>query len=257
MSILKIDARWMLNGLAGALLCVLGSSCATTQSGIPQHEATIPVPKNAEWWQKTQQEINEDVASTDVELLFVGDSIIHWFKKMNWMKDEDCGQVVWEKYYAPRNAVNTGIMADKTQHVLWRLMHGNLEGIDPELAVVMIGTNNTGSQETPEQTADGIQAIIEYIHQESPDTEILLLAIFPRGKKIDDKKREQNDKVNAIISEWDEKYDYVTYLDISEEFLNEDGSVNLDLMPDGLHPNAKGYQVWAEAMEPSIEKLMK
>jgi beta-glucosidase len=85
---------------------------------------------------------------------------------------------------------------------------------------------------------------------------VLLLAIFPRGKTVDDKKRVQNEKVNQIISGYDKLYPFVTCLDIGKVFLNEDGSVNKDLLHDYLHPNAKGYKAWAEAMEPTIKKLM-
>lgn len=245
-----------MNALACVLICGLGSSCTTIQNAVPQHEATIPAPKNAQWWQDTQKEINEDVAATNCELLFVGDSITHWFKKMSWHKEETCGMTVWRDYYAKRKAVNTGIMADKTQHVLWRLQNGNLKNIHPQLAVVMIGTNNNDHQETPQQTADGIQAIIDYLHAERPKTKVLLLAIFPRGKTFDDKKRLQNNKVNESISGFEQRYSFLTYLDIGKHFLNEDGTVNAGLMPDMLHPNAKGYKVWADAMEPTIEKLM-
>jgi beta-glucosidase len=223
---------------------------------VPQHQATIATPNNAQWWQDTQQRINDDVAQNEVDLLFVGDSITHWFRKMPWHTEETCGVNVWQEYYADRNAVNTGIMADKTQHVLWRLKNGNLEGIHPKLAVVLIGTNNISHQETPLQTAEGIRAIIEYLHAESPKTKVLLLAIFPRGKKIDDKGRLQNEKVNEIISGYDEIYSFVTFLNVNHIFLNEDGSVNTDLLHDHLHPNEKGYRAWAEAMEPTIEKLM-
>ena len=238
------------------LLCVFSVSCTSPRWEVPQHQATIATPKNAQWWQETQEQINEDVAENEVDLLFVGDSITHWFRKMPWHNEETCGVNVWQEYYAKRNAVNTGIMADKTQHVLWRLKNGNLKGIHPKLAVVLIGTNNISHQETPLQTAEGIRAIIEYLHQECPDTKVLLLAIFPRGKTVDDKGRVQNEKVNRIISEYDEIYPFVTYLDIGHVFLNTDGSVNKDLLHDHLHPNAKGYKAWAEAMEPTIEKLM-
>lgn len=238
------------------LFCALCASCTATRWEVPQHEATIASPINAQWWQETQQQINEDVAQKKVDLLFVGDSITHWFRKMPWQDDSTCGVNVWRDYYVKRNAVNAGIMADKTQHVLWRLKNGNLEGIQPKLAVVLIGTNNISHQETPLQTAEGIRAIIECLHEKSPKTKVLLLAIFPRGKSVDDKGRLQNEKVNEIISGYDQIYPFVTYLDIGHVFLNDDGSVNKDLLHDYLHPNANGYRAWAEAMEPTIEKLM-
>lgn len=232
------------------------ASCTSTHWEVPQHQATIASPNNAQWWQDTHKQINEDVAQNQVDLLFVGDSITHWFRKMPWHNEETCGINVWRDYYAKRNAVNTGIMADKTQHVLWRLKNGNLKGIQPKLAVILIGTNNISHQETPLQTAEGIRAIIECLHEKCPKTKVLLLAIFPRGKQIDDKGRLQNEKVNEIISDYDQIYPFLTYLDIGDVFLNDDGSVNKDLLHDHLHPNANGYRAWAQAMEPTIDKLM-
>ncbi len=233
------------------------SACGSTGWEAPQHEATIAVPKNAKWWQDTQDRINKEVSSGKVDLLFVGDSITHWFKKMEWHNEETCGMNIWRDFYIKRNAVNTGIMADKTQHVLWRLENGNLNGIQPRLAVVMIGTNNIDSQETAQHTADGIRAIIECIHKSCPNTKVLLLGIFPRGEGANNKQILQNNKVNQIISEYDSIYSFVTYLDIGNMFLTSDGSVNKDLLHDLLHPNAKGYKVWADAMETTIDRLMK
>ena len=240
------------------LLIALCASCTSTKTKwqVPQHEATIPTPKNIKWWQDTQKVINKEVAENKVDLLFVGDSITHWFRKMPWHNEKTCGLQVWKDYYAKRNAVNTGIMGDKTQHVLWRLKNGNLKGIKPKLAVIMIGTNNVMQQETPQQTADGIRAIIEYIRKKSPKTKMLLLGIFPRAKESNHKHRIQNDKVNEIIKDFDKLYPSLSYLDIGKAFLNSDGSVNKELMPDYLHPNAKGYKVWAEVMEPTIKKLL-
>jgi len=97
------------------------ASCSSIKQSVPQHQATIPVPKNAQWWQDTHNQINEDIANNEVELLFIGDSITHWFRKMPWQNEKTCGMNVWRDYYAKRNAVNAGIMADQTQHVLWRL----------------------------------------------------------------------------------------------------------------------------------------
>ena len=234
-------------------LCMAGPSA---DQHPPQHQATIASPLNAKWWRDTQQQINSEVAKGDVDLIFIGDSIIHWFRKMPWHNETTCGINVWRDYYAKRNAVNAGIMADKTQHVLWRLENGNLKGISPKLAVVMIGTNNVAHQESPQETADGVNAIIASIHAHCPTTKVLLLAIFPRGKELNDKARTQNDKVNKIIATYSQTYPFLTYLDIGNVFLNKDGTVNKDLLHDHLHPNAKGYKAWAEAIEPTIEKLM-
>jgi len=181
-------------------------------------------------------------------LIFIGDSITHFWERT--------GKDVWNKFYGKRNAVNLGISGDQTQHVLWRLDHGNIDGISPKLAVVMIGTNNAGNaHDTAEETAEGVKAIVDRLRAKLPQTKILLLAIFPRGPNSQDPIRQVNAKTNEIISKLaDGKM--VFYLDIGPKLLQADGTLGKDVMPDLLHPGPKGYEIWAEAIEPTVAKLM-
>lgn len=182
------------------------------------------------------------------ELVFLGDSITQ-----NW---EQSGAEVWERYYAKRHAANFGVSGDRTEHVLWRLDHGNFDGLRPKLIVVMIGTNNTGHRQDPaEETAAGVKAILDRLRKKCPESKILLLAIFPRGAKADDDQRRLNDKINALIAKLaDEKT--IFWKDIGRRFLDADGNLLKDLMPDYLHPNAAGYARWAEAIEPDVARLL-
>ena len=150
--------------------------------------------------------------------------------------------------------MNLGIGGDRTQHVLWRLDHGNIEGISPKLAVVMIGMNNARANK-PEQIADGIKAIVHKLRTQLPQTKVLLLAIFPRGADEQDPLRQVNQKTNAIVAKLDDGQ-MVHYLDIGPAFLADDGTLSKEIMPDLLHLSPKGYQIWAESIEPSIRKLM-
>ena len=134
--------------------------------------STKPVPRNDAWWQDRHKSMNERVKKGNVDLLMIGDSITH-----GW---EGGGKEVWKKYYEKRNAVNLGIGGDQTQHVLWRLENGNIDGIQPKLAVLMIGTNNVGCG-NPKEIAAGVQAIVEKLRAKLPQTKVLVLAIFPRG----------------------------------------------------------------------------
>ncbi len=212
----------------------------------PPSSATTPAVKPGANFLKQHEAINKRVAEGNVDLIFVGDSIT-----ARWAGD---GKGVWEKYYAKRNAANLGIGGDRTQHVLWRLEHGNIDGIHPKLAVVMIGTNNS-KDNTAEEIGDGIKAIVEKLEEKLPDTKILLLAIFPRAEKPDAPQRETNAKASKLASSLgDDKK--VFYLDIGDKFLSADGTLSRDIMPDLLHPNAKGYEIWAEAIEPTVAKLM-
>lgn len=241
------------------------TGCLQTQAYDPYgladktHSAVTPVDRsNVEWWMPRHEQVLERVAQGDVDLIMVGDSITH-----GW---ENVGKDIWEKYYAPRNAVNMGFGGDRTQHVLWRLDNGEIDGINPKLAVLMIGTNNSNRQDnTAEEIADGIKAICAEIRAKLPKTKILILAIFPRG---DAEQRKDKEHDAAFNPQWAKNKEagklaseiadgkHIFYLDINKAFLDENGVLTREIMPDLLHPNEKGYEIWAEAMEPTIKKLM-
>ena len=193
--------------------------------------------------------MNARVKQGNVNLIFVGNSITHLW--------ESTGKDVWKKYYGSRNAVNLGIGGDQTSHVLWRLDHGNIDGISPKLAVVMIGTNNAGHQppQPPKQIARGVKAVVQRLQTKLPQTKILLLAIFPRGADNNDVLRKKNTATNAIIAKLADSQK-VFYLDIGPQFLAADGTLSKTIMPDLLHPNDNGYEIWAKAIEPTVVKLM-
>jgi beta-glucosidase len=139
--------------------------------------------------------------------------------------------------------------------VLWRLNHGNIDGISPKLAVVMIGTNNTSNGYPPEQVVEGVAAIVKKLRTKLSKTKILVLAIFPHDAHPQDRMRQLIVKVNEGIARLaDDKM--VFFLDIGPKFLAADGTLTQDVMPDLLHPSAKGYTIWAKAIEPTVAKLM-
>src|SRR5262249_25243781 len=148
--------------------------------------------------------LNSRVKDGKAQLLFIGDSITQGWENQG--KDE------WAKHYSTRNAVNLGIGGDRTQHVLWRLDNGNIDGVKPKAAVIMIGTNNSGS-DSAEQIAEGVKAIVDKLRTKLPETKLLLLAVFPRSEKPSEEKRVKLAKVNEIIAKLDDGK-YVYYLDI-------------------------------------------
>ncbi len=215
-------------------------------------EAVVPAAQTAgwtrEWWGPRHDRKVARIQKGTAELLIIGDSITH-----AWEYD---GRDVWSKYYKHRKAVNLGFSGDCTEHVIWRLQNGELDGVSPRLAVLMIGTNNTGNRrDSAKETAKGIRAIIKELQIHLPETKILLLAIFPRGEKPGNSFRKLNDQVNTMISGYADNQD-VFFLDINNRFLDDKGNLSRAIMPDLLHPNAKGYQIWAETMEPMISNLM-
>ncbi|OHB55110.1 MAG: hypothetical protein A2Y12_10520 [Planctomycetes bacterium GWF2_42_9] len=228
---------------------------------IGSHSAVTPVSKmNEEWWAQRHQEIINRVKQGNVDLLLIGDSITHGW---DW---DDSGQQVRREYYDGRNVVNMGFSGDRTQHVLWRLQNGEIDGINPKLAIIMIGTNNSnGTDNTAEEIADGIKAIVCELKTKLPQTKILVLAIFPRG----DANQMQDGKSNAVVNPQWEKNNLASklaskvadnktifYLDINKKFLNDKGVLTREIFPDLLHPKKKGYQIWAQAIESTIAKLM-
>jgi lysophospholipase L1-like esterase len=204
-------------------------------------------------WEKRHDLTSAAVKKAKPQILFIGDSITHFFGGEQFDSYSLRGQQTWGEFYAPRHAGNLGFGWDKTENVLWRLQHGAIDGIAPKLVVMMIGTNNTGSCPAPDIAA-GIEAIVQELNKRLPQSSILLLGIFPRGEKPNPQ-REKIAAINAIVAKLHGTHN-VTFLDIGPKFLTSEGLITKDIMPDFLHPNEKGYRIWAEAIEPTVKKLM-
>jgi lysophospholipase L1-like esterase len=212
---------------------------------IYDNTAVIPVPIEKAGWMKRHEWINSQARLGNINLIYVGDSIVQHFDKQ--------GKEVWDRYYAPRHGLNMGISGDKTQHVLWRMDHGNLDGISPKLAIVMIGQNN-GGHNTGREIADGVTAIVQRIRTKLPETKILLLGIFQRRQKPVPERADLA-QANGIISLLaDDKK--IFYMDINPVFVRPDGTIPADLMPDYEHPSQLGHRLWAETIESKVSELM-
>ena len=225
---------------------------ATTKVAAPKESADKPSPRggivkpDAKWMARHETYV-ELAKKGGIDVYFEGDSITD-----GW---HGSGKAVWEKEFAPLKAANFGIGGDRTQHVLWRLQNGELDGVNPKAVVLMIGTNNAGSN-SPAEVAAGVKAIVDTIHEKAPSAKILLLAIFPRGAAPEDKLRKLNDAANAILAKFDDGKT-VKYLNINDKFLDQDGTLSKDIMGDLLHPNGKGYQIWADAIREPLKELLK
>lgn len=203
---------------------------------------------------------NEVSKQGKAQLVFLGDSITAGWNGR--------GKKAWNQYWAPMQAANFGIGGDRTEHILWRLQNGNYDGLNPKVTVLMIGTNNTGHQgrtmkehggaiykSSAAQTAQGVTDIVKLLKKKQPQMKILLLAIFPRGADNNDKMRQQNQTTNKLISKLaDDKT--VFFLDINQSFLQADGTLSKDIMPDLLHPNAAGYDIWSNGIMDKVKQLM-
>ena len=213
------------------------------------HSANEPAPRTDQGWKDRHASFNKRVAEVgeQAQVIFIGDSITH-----GW---EGEGKEVWARYYAHRNAINLGIGGDRTQHVLWRLDHGNLDGLKPKAAVVMIGTNNSnGEDNTPEQIVDGVRAIVAKLRSAFPQAKVLLLAIFPRNENFS-VQRGKLAQINQVLRKLADEQT-VFWIDFGHLFLNADGTMPRELMPDYLHLTSKGYAIWADAIEARLSSIL-
>lgn len=215
--------------------------------------AAIPKAGNTRFFQLHESFLARG-KSGPIGVLFLGDSITE-----GWAKAPH----IWEHYFGSYQPANFGISGDQTQHVIWRIENGELEGLNPKVVVLMIGTNNSG-QHTGEQIAAANKKIVGLIRAKLPATKVLVLAIFPRGpRKTRDGTPEPWEKrmaaitaANLEIARLDDGQ-MVRFLDINARFLAQDGTIPHPIMPDQLHPNAAGYQLWAEAIQAPLAELMK
>ncbi|RLS53017.1 MAG: hypothetical protein DWH91_15295 [Planctomycetota bacterium] len=223
--------------------------------------AVIPAPaceKDFYNWPERHAAVCETIRQKPVEMVFIGDSITHLWggdPKPN----RQSGDRVWQEFYAHRQAVNMGFGWDRTQQALWRLQNGEMEGITPRVAVVLIGTNNLVGHAVRENTnteiVAGITAVCHTIRQKSPQTRVLLLGLLSRGADPANPHRRRIREINSELARLDGQTG-VTYLDIGPRFLDADGKFLTGVAPDHLHLSEAGYRIWAEAMEPTLIKLL-
>jgi len=200
----------------------------------------------------TKHQANLAVAAQgDAELLFVGDSITDFWRNA---EGNFAGKPVMDKYFGKWKVANFGIAGDTTQGVLYRLQNGEGKGFSPRAIMVMIGTNNTARNSAAE-IAEGVGAVVLELQKDFPQAKILLLGIFPRGRPTDPVRGVIAD-INRTIAKLDDGK-RVHYLDIGAGFLDANGNIPADVMSDALHPSTKGYEIWANAVDEPLARLMK
>jgi len=218
-------------------------------------DPSAPAPRTKEYgwmsvktWTGKHDSFVKRAKEGKVDLLFLGDSITE-----GWGNN-----AVWQKHYALRHAANFGIGGDVTQNVLWRITSGGeIEGLSPKAVVLMIGTNNFGLHgDTEAGVVKGITTLVTTLRTKLPGAKILLLGIFPRDQKPETGFRKKIKAVNEQIAKLDDGK-AVRFLDISSKFLADDGTMSKDIAPDFLHLSVKGYEIWADAMNPLLAELMK
>lgn len=235
-------------GLGFTFLCQLSNAL----SPIPP-SGTTPAKRTTEFdwmsvsaWDRMHAEDVVVAQYDQVDVLFVGDSITAGW---DWQ--------IWEKNFKPLKAANFGIGGDHTANVLWRLQHGALGNLQPKLIVLLIGVNNFGHlHETPEQVATGVTKVVTQLQLAWPNSKILLNGVFPFDQQATSDNRKKVKTLNRIIKQLDNRKT-IFYKDYGPLLLQKDGTISPEIMGDFLHPTAKGYQIWADAMLPDIQQLLK
>ena len=203
--------------------------------------ACIPVPRTEPWAVTQHESILSNIKSPNLRVVFLGDSITHGLQ----FGGPEAGAAVWAEHFAPLSAAAFAVPGDKTQHVLWRITEGGeLDGLHPKVVVILIGINNLIAKNTPEETAAGVTAIVQETESRLPGAKILLMGIFPcfvRGSV---------QETNELIAKL-EDLKQVYFLDIGDQ-LGGPG-----VYRDGIHPSDAGYRIWAEAMQPYLDDLLK
>jgi lysophospholipase L1-like esterase len=226
----------------------LAGSAARTDDKKAEPVTVKPVPRNAKWWTDRHDKFLKRAKEGNVDVLFLGDSITE-----GWAGN---GKNVWKETYEPLHAANFGIGGDRTEHVLWRIKDGKeLDGIHPKAVVLMIGTNNMGSNSAAD-IAKGVEAIVHELSHQLPHGKVLVLGIFPRSAKATDGVREKIKNANKDIAKLDDSKN-IRYLDIGDKFLDSEGNLSKDIMPDYLHLSAKGYKIWADSIQTSLDEMLK
>jgi len=232
----------MINADKSAAKPLLDKYRALTTVQVPRDNSAIrPVPRNA----ARHDSFVELARKGDIDLLLVGDSITDLWRNST---------ETYATYFGKYRVGNFAISGDTTQGVLWGLQNGEGTGFQPKAIMMMIGTNNSGANTGPE-IAEGVGAIVLELRKDFPNAKILLLAIFPRNAPTSNN-RKVNAEASAIYSKLGDNKN-VFYMDIGEKFLSPDGTISTEIMADGLHPTAKGYVIWGDAIKDKLAELMK
>jgi beta-glucosidase len=231
---------------AGLLATAWSPAFGVENPAAPSIPAPGVYPTAGEWMEKFKAE-REWAAQGNADLVFLGDSITEF-----WCTT---GVRTWQQHFAERGAANFGLSGDRTQNVLWRIQEGNFGALRPKLVVLMIGTNNCPDADSAEDIAAGIGAVVTSLREKLPTTRVLVLANLPR-ERTPSPLREKVAKTGRLAARLaDNKMVY--FLDTSSGFLNPSGEVPPELLPDGVHLSAEGYERWAAVIEPAIVRLLK
>ena len=231
------------------------------------NSAIVPAPKLEEDgydWQARHAEILRIQKEVNPELVFVGDSITHAWGGLPGTGARHTGEKVLRTAFAGHRILNLGFGWDRTQNVLWRLNHGELDGVHPRAIVLLIGTNNTSDtsharKNTAAEIVEGIREILRRLRAKAPAARIILMGVLPREAKPDHPRRLEINEVNRrLAAEFGHpaRGAGVVYLNIGPKLVEPDGTVSRAVLSDFCHPTEHGYQIWADALQPLLKPVL-
>jgi beta-glucosidase len=202
-------------------------------------------------FQQLHEEFLKRGKAGPIGVLFLGASIMERWQTV--------GKEVWDARYGKDDPADFGVSGDKTQNVLWRIDNGELDGIAPKVVVVMVGSNNLGIG--PEDALIRAEIkIVEEIHRKLPNTKVLSLGVFPHGAHPTNtqtaKYRAESRAIYAALSKLDDG-NKTRVLDIGDKFTDAQGILTKEIMPDQLHPTKLGYEIWANAIQSTLDEMLK
>ena len=234
--------------LCGLWLCSSNLIAQPCQKPAKRHTAIDPQPQTWSDWKRKHRKLSRALEEESPNLLFLGDSITE-----NW---SSIGKSVWDEYYSSRRAMNMGISGDRTQHLLWRIANGGFERVNPRAVVLLIGTNNIKEQRNEvNETTEGVLAVAEALVDRLPETTVLVLGILPCGETDDSRERTDAAAVNRRL-EKELDHGRIVFLDVSNKFVDSNGTISPKLMPDHLHLTNRGYKLLAESIEPHLQSIL-
>ena len=215
---------------------------------------TVPVTQDRDKaiydWQKRHQEILELGKKGPVDVVMLGDSILHY-----WAGEPKApivrGQASWDELFHGKTVANLGCGWDRVENVLWRVNEGELTALQPKTVVLLIGTNNLEFN-TDKEIRQGIQAVCQAIHKVVPQCHVHVIGLLPRT--LPEKLVSRPNEVNAQLHHHLSGKDNVHFHDLSEVFLDGEGNFHAKLFSDGLHPNEEGYAHFAKALRQVIAR---
>jgi len=203
-------------------------------------------------WYERHKDVLAAKAQMNPQVVMIGDSITHFWAGPP-RAHRISGPQSWERLFDGLPALNLGFGWDRTQNVLWRLAHGEFDGLHPATVVLNIGTNNlTGTvnarANTPAEVVEGILAIHDVVRTKSPGSRIIVMGVFPRGFSSSGALRLVIAQVNQLLAKALAGKPDTSFLDIGDKLLAPDGTLTKEMMNDGTHPTEAGYKVWAAAL---------